>query len=741
MISRFWKRKRPDRSAGETSPQARDEDGFDALENRRRAAEKADDVPAELAVCRQIVARYPDRPAARFRLLKLLQDHDPDPQALEAAARDALRQFPDRPEPYRALARAVEKGGNDAEAIAVWKEYLAIDPGDRPARGHVARLSARQATQVLKDGDLDAARAGFARIEAKDATGPERLMLGAAIAKAEGSFDAELAFLREAVAAFPGRLNPQLRLLRLMEAEDHPDLPDVVRDFAARHPDRVEPFLARIRLAERDGNDAAVLAEAERTVATFRDVPQAWLALARRLKQDGDWSRCEAVLTEAATAAPDHRIDIELARLLLAAGRETEALGFARSARARAPEAAPATAVLSQVLFRTEGPEAAQACLAAALAEAPQDPVLLSEAATLHIAAGNHAAARDVVARLVRHAPDHKTTVPLRIWALANGGAPDAARRLWTRHGLGDRIRALSGDDALPVHLSGALRPDRRLLRLSLVQRNARLRLPFFLDYYRAQGVELFVVIDNGSTDGTVEYLAAQPDVCLYATDASFAAAASGMRWINGIMDLCPDDHWWIHADSDEFLVLPGEDVPLYDRIGALEAEGAEIVPSFMLDMFPRTAEDGEAYPEGADPVHHAPYFDATYRLGGAVAAPYLSVTGGVRKRLLETGPAGPAPLLVKTAMTRRVRYVNSHGTTPGAPSRLRGVFLHYKFIGPFLQEVRDEIERKEHYQNAALYRTLDDGLSRIGAASDWLGPDSLRYEGAAQLERLGLIA
>ncbi len=43
--------------------------------------------------------------------------------------------------------------------------------------------------------------------------------------------------------------------------------------------------------------------------------------------------------------------------------------------------------------------------------------------------------------------------------------------------------------------------------------RDERVRLPWFLHYYRAMGVRHFLMVDNASTDGSTEYLRNQPDV------------------------------------------------------------------------------------------------------------------------------------------------------------------------------------------------------------------------------------
>ena len=58
--------------------------------------------------------------------------------------------------------------------------------------------------------------------------------------------------------------------------------------------------------------------------------------------------------------------------------------------------------------------------------------------------------------------------------------------------------------------------------------RNERVRLPFFLRYYRDLGVAHFLMVDNGSDDGSREYLEEQRDVSLWSTTASYKRARFG---------------------------------------------------------------------------------------------------------------------------------------------------------------------------------------------------------------------
>ena len=50
-----------------------------------------------------------------------------------------------------------------------------------------------------------------------------------------------------------------------------------------------------------------------------------------------------------------------------------------------------------------------------------------------------------------------------------------------------------------------AIRPNDVLLVCTM--RNEKIRLPYFLEYYRALGINHFLFVDNGSDDGSADYL------------------------------------------------------------------------------------------------------------------------------------------------------------------------------------------------------------------------------------------
>ena len=118
--------------------------------------------------------------------------------------------------------------------------------------------------------------------------------------------------------------------------------------------------------------------------------------------------------------------------------------------------------------------------------------------------------------------------------------------------------------------------------------RNEILRLPAFLAHYRALGVERFFIVDNGSTDGSTEYLAAQPGVELSRTAERFSDTKGGAAWMNDLLAKFGTGSWCVTVDVDELLVYPGSEVAALPALTAyLDAHGHTALGCTLLDLYP----------------------------------------------------------------------------------------------------------------------------------------------------------
>ncbi len=283
--------------------------------------------------------------------------------------------------------------------------------------------------------------------------------------------------------------------------------------------------------------------------------------------------------------------------------------------------------------------------------------------------------------------------------------------------------------------------------------RNEMLRLPFFLAHYRKLGVSHFLFVDNDSDDGTAAFLAAQPDVSLWKTSQSYRLSRFGMDWLGWLQWTYGHGHWCLTVDADELLIYPHcEQRDLHALTNWLDGQGARSFGALMLDMYPKGPLDQHDHHPGDDPTKLLAWFDAAnYRQRPHPVYDNLWTQGGVRERVFFAAEPHKAPTLSKTPLVRwhwRHVYVSSTHQMlprklnqvfdPDSDAKTTGVLLHTKFLPNIAAKSAEELTRRQHFENSDLYQTYH---QRLTESPDLWCPTSTRYEGPAQLTRLGLMS
>ncbi len=283
--------------------------------------------------------------------------------------------------------------------------------------------------------------------------------------------------------------------------------------------------------------------------------------------------------------------------------------------------------------------------------------------------------------------------------------------------------------------------------------RNEGLRLPYFMDHHRKLGVDHFLVVDNQSSDGSREWLRAQPDVSLWVTKAGYKQSRFGLDWMTWLQRRHGDGHWCLSLDADEILIYPyWETRNLQALTGRLEAERRRSFGAMMLDMYPKGPLAGQDYAAGQDPMQVLPWFDGgNYVVQVQPLMRNLWIQGGVRARAFFAGEPRRAPTLNKVPLVRWDRsyaYVNStHALLPRRLNAvfdaqggewLSGVLLHTKFLPVVVEKSREEQKRRQHFANSTLYDGYYDAVS---ASPDLWCAGSSCYTGWRQLEAMGLMS
>jgi len=283
--------------------------------------------------------------------------------------------------------------------------------------------------------------------------------------------------------------------------------------------------------------------------------------------------------------------------------------------------------------------------------------------------------------------------------------------------------------------------------------RNEKVRLPYFLDYYRKMGVGHFVIVDNDSTDGSLDYLCGQSDVSVWHTKASYKRARFGVDWLNWLQRKHAHGHWTLVVDPDEFLVYPFCDTrPLRALTDWLDASSIKSFSAMLLDMYPKGRLDEQPYEEGRDPIEIASWFDSgNYTMRKNKKFGNLWIQGGPRSRVFFGDEPAKAPALNKIPLVkwdRKYTYVSStHMLLPRGLNQVydewggekaSGVLLHAKFIDTFTLKAAEELARSQHYSASVEYKAYADSMRDDPELwCKW----SEKYINWRQLEILGLMS
>jgi glycosyltransferase involved in cell wall biosynthesis len=297
--------------------------------------------------------------------------------------------------------------------------------------------------------------------------------------------------------------------------------------------------------------------------------------------------------------------------------------------------------------------------------------------------------------------------------------------------------------DARPLDL------DPRDVLCCSVVRNEAPRLPFFLSYYRRMGVRRFFFIDNASTDGTGALLAAEPDVRLWHTAASFRVGLFGSCWFQVLLEKHAVGRWCLIVDADELLRYPDCETRSLRALAAdLDAAGKKAFTAVLLDLYSDRAVAETYCRPGQDPREVCPFFDAAwFHYRHTQAGPLrnqLFVRGGVRRRVFG-GEAGQV-WLNKAPLVKYLPGTHLHDGQHWAHAAAAeiaeetGCLLHFKFLSTFPTYAASEAERKEHAGGASQYSCYARAMEGDPRLVLHDPAHSVRLEGDAQLIELGIM-
>jgi len=289
--------------------------------------------------------------------------------------------------------------------------------------------------------------------------------------------------------------------------------------------------------------------------------------------------------------------------------------------------------------------------------------------------------------------------------------------------------------------------------------------LEAFLAHYRRLGADRFIILDDASSDGTREFLAAQPDVMVVASRIRYFAQISyppevltriretrAVRlWRDQMLDQYCAGQWAVVVDPDEFLALPTS-LPAF--CAELAADGAEAAWGVMVDMYPERVRDLLGQDAAHFRLEDPWFFDGKPHLDPAQSrltppVPRTVYPGSV-SRLFATWDVLPQGTLVRRIRRRLSGYryqaaspihktpvlfwrpgdwfLNCHVTSKPVAPRVVPM-MHFKFTADLGRKIEYALSTGGYNQGSRSYRLYATLLERMRARDgSFLAPVSRRY-------------
>ena len=282
-------------------------------------------------------------------------------------------------------------------------------------------------------------------------------------------------------------------------------------------------------------------------------------------------------------------------------------------------------------------------------------------------------------------------------------------------------------------------------LRLFVMARNESLRLPYFLDHYFDKGVDRVFLIDNNSTDGTVDIAQSYENVHVFQTKESFRNYSN---WMEILLERYGKGHWCVAADVDEILNYPhSESISIRQLTQFLDQQGDTALQCLFLDMYSDKPINKNTYRASEDPLDVCSYFDPDYGEEPRVWTNKKTHNkfvgtrffGNMRKRVFNLNNISLSKISLFKYDTDVFAVRGMHGMDGVTFSAIQGATMHFKYLQDFNERVVTEVARGEHEGNAADYKNYARKVDE-NADLNCHYEGSIKFIDSSQLVELGIM-
>lgn len=259
------------------------------------------------------------------------------------------------------------------------------------------------------------------------------------------------------------------------------------------------------------------------------------------------------------------------------------------------------------------------------------------------------------------------------------------------------------------------------------------------IKHHRKLGVKYFAFIDNGSTDGTREFLMEQDDVILFVTDMKYNSRRKTM-WINHVITKLGQNRWYLMIDSDECFVYPRyEEVSLKEYTNQLLKKDITAVKSLMVELYPKGTLFDDSKND-SDFMNEYVWFDGDSEYY-VFDMEKNTVSGGLHARAFNIGDASRTKTVLFYAQKGRFP-TGSHDIFPlyeNIEAKFGSILLHYKFLQYDIAKMEQIIKEKRYVHGSAVYRQYKKTFEKMQNPSLFY-EGSVRWKGSESFKEFSII-
>lgn len=280
---------------------------------------------------------------------------------------------------------------------------------------------------------------------------------------------------------------------------------------------------------------------------------------------------------------------------------------------------------------------------------------------------------------------------------------------------------------------------DNEVILLCVVKNDLE-RIKMVYSHHKKLGVKKFVILDNNSSDGTLEWICTKSDIDVYQTEEKFNSLRK-YGWINKLISIYGMNRWYLYVDSDELFVYDNcENKDIHNLIDTMHEKKFYRMGVAMIDMY---SERGIYKPVALNKKidEELIYFDTnSYNVTEIYKG--TSITGGPRERVLGKSER-TSPLIVKHPLF----YFNEGNIFESAhylfPYKfnipINGALLHYKFLESDFEKHKIIAKEGNFSMGSKEYKMY---ISSFSSNSDitFMYHGTARYNNSSSLREINII-